>query len=361
MSINLRPAERLSGSVLIAGFDGVALPDDLVRLIQENALGGAILFKRNIETLSQLSALLEEIHRAAPEERPPLIGVDQEGGRVVRLREPLTVLPPARRFGEIDDPELTRKAGALLGTELRAVGFTLDFAPVLDVDTNPESPVIGDRAFGSTPEAVKRHALAFAEGLSFGGVVPCAKHFPGHGDAALDSHLALPRVNHDTDRLRQLEMAPFAEWVRGRYGPVMTAHVLYPALDPDRPATLSRPVIEGELRQRLGFDGVVFSDDLEMGAIQALGGPGEAAVRAIEAGVDGLLVCRREDARAEMVEALSREVMRSSAFAEKLEAASRRLRAISFPEKREPFAWIGSTSHRELQNQLLTELDRHTQ
>jgi beta-N-acetylhexosaminidase len=292
-----RSAEALAGRVVIAGFDGATLPADVRKAIAEDALGGVILFKRNIEDLDQVAALTAEIRCAAPDCDGPLIGVDQEGGRVVRLREPLTVLPPARRFGDIDDPALTGRAGELIGLELRAIGFTVDFAPVLDVDTHPASPIIGDRAFGGTPGTVTRHGLAFARGLTLGGVHPCAKHFPGHGDAALDSHLALPEVALDADRLRELEMAPIAAWCETGAGPVMTAHVVYPALDPDLPATLSRRIITGELRERLGFRGVVFTDDLEMGAIQALGGAGEVAVRAMAAGADGLLVWSRSSRR----------------------------------------------------------------
>ena len=222
--------------------------------------------------LAEARRLLAEARREVPDAGSLITAVDQEGGRVVRLRNPLTALPPARRFGELDDPELTERAGALVGMELCAQGFTVNFAPVLDVDTYPSSPVIGDRAFGATPAAVIRHAIPFARGLRRGGVVPCAKHFPGHGGAALDSHLTLPRVPHPRKRLDQVEIAPFATWCREAMGPVMSAHVVYPGLDPKRPATLSGAIIDGILRRDLGFEGVVFSDDLEMGAIEALGG-----------------------------------------------------------------------------------------
>lgn len=341
--------EPLAGRVVMAGFDGTALPTDIRDALSADALGGIILFKRNIENITQVGELLAEAHGAMEERGPCLAGVDQEGGRVVRLRDPLTVLPPARRFGDIDDVALTRRAGELVGLELRALGFTLNFAPVLDVDTRPDSPIIGDRSYGATPEAVIRHGEAFAEGLRAGGVSPSAKHFPGHGDAALDSHLALPRVEHGADRLRSLEMAPFASWVSRGMGPVMTAHVVYPTLDPDGPATLSRRIIQGELRHRLGFDGVVFSDDLEMGAIRDLGGAGRVAVRAINAGVDGLLICRQRDQRAAVIEALAREATERPAFRETLARAAARLAALSIPPRRKTADWIGSDEHRARQ------------
>ncbi len=356
MSKTSRRFDQLSKNVIIAGFEGPDLPADLAGDLCAGTLGGLILFRRNIESLPQVSALLEEAHGISPTGRTPLIGVDQEGGRVVRLREPLTVLPPARRLGAMDDEGLTRRAGTLVGRELRALGFTIDFAPVLDVDTHEDSPIIGDRAFGSTPETVVKHALAFAEGLKQGGVSPCAKHFPGHGDASLDSHLDLPRVAHDTLRLRSLEMVPFAAWAAAGMGPVMTAHVVYPTLDPELPATLSRPVVSGELRERLGFRGAVLTDDLEMGAITALGGPGKVAVRAVEAGVDGLLVCRRRSHREAVVEALARAASDTPGFAERLEVAAARLASIPLDGFRNAPGWIGSPTHRSLQSEVTGRL-----
>jgi beta-N-acetylhexosaminidase len=356
MADRYRRCRQLSGRVIIAGFEEKTLPPDLAAAVRAGALGGIVLFRRNIESPPEVAALIEEIRETAPPGRLPLVGVDQEGGRVVRLREPLTALPPARRFGELDDPELTRQAGELVGMELRALGFTIDFAPVLDIDTCPDSPVIGDRAFGFGPEVVERHALAFAAGLGSGGVSPSAKHFPGHGDAALDSHLALPRVDRDAARLRSREMAPFAAWASQGLGPVMTAHVVFPALDPEYPATLSRAIITGELRERLGFRGAVLSDDLEMGALLAFGGPGPVAVRAVTAGVDGLLVCRRQDQREHVIEALTREAVDNTSFKATLETAAERLASITIPEQRQPLSWIGSPAHRALQERMLRRL-----
>lgn len=344
--LTILEAERLAGCVILAGFEGTSLPPDLVRAARGGALGGLILFRRNATSVAGAAELLAETSAICPRGESPVVAVDQEGGRVVRLGAPLTVLPPARRLGEIDDPELTERAGRLVGMELRAVGFTLDFAPVLDVDTNPRSPVIGDRSFSGDPGCVARHGLAFARGLRLGGVHPCAKHFPGHGDASLDSHLALPRLDLPRDRLERVELAPFAAWSRAGLGPVMTAHILVFALDSERPATLSPVILGAELRGRLGFSGAVLSDDLEMGAMTALGGAGRVAVAAVRAGVDGLLVCQRLEAREETREALAREAAADPSFAARLGEAADRLASLSRLQGADvPFSWLGSREH----------------
>ncbi|MDD5306072.1 MAG: beta-N-acetylhexosaminidase [Deltaproteobacteria bacterium] len=352
-------AERIAGRIVVAGFDGTELPHDLAQDARRGALGGLVLFKRNVESHAQVAALLAELAGLAPEDAPSIAAVDQEGGRVVRLREPLTVLPPMRALGRADDAGLTRDAGLLVGRELCALGFTLDFAPVLDLDTNPKSPVIGDRSFGADPRLVARHGLAFASGLREGGVWPCAKHFPGHGDATVDSHEALPRVTHEADRLRSLEMAPFAAWAAARSGPIMTAHIVCPALDPALPATMSAAIVTGELRERLGFDGPVLSDDLEMGAIAEMGGPAAAAVSAVRAGVDGLLVCRSLALRSEVIATLAREATDDPVFSDLLERAAARLSPLGRPcGPVRPLSWIGSDEHICLKESILSRLGR---
>lgn len=320
--------EKRAGRLVLAGFEGTALPPEIRKKVEADALLGIILFKRNVESHLQVAELNETARRAAPEGRPPVVAVDQEGGRVVRLRAPLTVLPAARMFGALDNRELTRKAGVLTAKELSAVGFTLNFAPVMDIDTHPASPVIGDRSFGPNPASVIRHGLAFAEGQQEGGVFPCAKHFPGHGDAAVDSHLALPTVSHSIERLQSLEMRPFAAWIAAGFGPVMTAHVMYPALDPTYPATLSSVIIEETLRKGLGYKGPVLTDDLEMGALASFGGPGGAAVQAVKAGADGLLVCRHLAHIDAVIDALAKEAADNSDFRARLDRADERLSSL---------------------------------
>jgi beta-N-acetylhexosaminidase len=232
-----------------------------------------------------------------------------------------------RRLGERDDEDLTRGAARTLGAQLAALGFSMDFAPVLDVDTNPDNPVIGDRAFGRDPDGVIRHGLAFAAGLAEGGVDGCGKHFPGHGDTDLDSHLKLPRLSHARSRLDAVELKPFHAAARARLPAIMTAHVVFDALDPGVPATLSHRVVTGLLRGELRFEGAIVSDDLEMKAVSDAYAIDEAAVAAIDAGCDLLLVCSDLDACFAAHEALVRRAEGDAAFATRLqEAAQRSLR-----------------------------------
>jgi beta-N-acetylhexosaminidase len=281
---------RLCGQLLSVGFEGTAAPADLRARLAASEVGGVILFRPNIVDLPQVAALVATLRSAAPTEAPALISIDQEGGLVQRVRAPATVWPPMLAVGAAGDPARTTAVGRALGEELAALGIGWDFAPVLDVHTNPANPVIGNRAFGSSPEAVAGQALAFWRGLRAAGLVGCGKHFPGHGDTRTDSHFDLPVVDHDLNRLRRIEIAPFAAAAREGMEAFMTAHVLYPALDPERPATLSRRIATELLRGELGFAGVLVSDDLGMKAVADRYSIEELAVGAIEAGVDHLLI-----------------------------------------------------------------------
>ena len=284
------------GQLLFAGFDGTQAPADLLGLVRDGRLGGVILFARNVEGPEQVRRLVAELHAAAPDATPLLVSIDQEGGRVQRLRAPWTEWPPMRAVGERNRTSDTRSLGKALGQELAHLGIGLDFAPVVDVDTNPENPVIGDRSFGATPEAVGRHAAALITGLQSAGVAACAKHFPGHGDTRVDSHVELPRVDHPIKRLREVELPPFCAAIEADVASIMTGHILTAALDSERPATLSRQVLD-LLRADLGYDGVLFSDDLEMAAVADHYTPGDAARLALEAGCDAVLACQRTDVR----------------------------------------------------------------
>jgi len=338
-----RDLRRDVGQLLWMGFQGTALPADLGAEISAGEVGAAILFRRNLRiehrTLTYasggagaapdaggnpglvaqavtgalagervpeaavsrdevdvvaLAELVAALHRAAPADRPLLVSVDQEGGRVQRVRYPATQWPPMLSFDRLPDDQadlLARQVGGAMGGELAALGFDLDFAPVLDVHTNPSNPIIGDRAFATEPERAARRALAFAAGLADAGVLACGKHFPGHGDTSTDSHLELPRLDHDLDRLRRVELLPFARAAAAGLPMIMTAHVVFSAIDDRVPATMSRAVITDLLRNQLGYRGVVVSDDLDMGAITAHWGAGDAAVAAVAAGCDALLLC----------------------------------------------------------------------
>ena len=317
VTVNTR---ELCGALIIAGFEGQTLPRSFADRLARGDVGGAILFARNIgPDLDQVQALCSSIAKASRE--PAVIAIDQEGGRVARLKTGVISLPPARALGKLSEPVLER-AAKVLGQQLAALGFTVDYAPVLDVHTNPANPVIGDRAFATEPDAAARSALAFARGLASAGVAPCGKHYPGHGDTALDSHLALPRVSHDRARLDAIELRPF-RLAAPHLPAMMSAHVVYDALDPRHPATLSRHIATDILRGELGFGGVLFSDDLEMGAIAQT--PGEAAVMAMEAGCDALLVCSKEQAQEAARDALVARAERDPAFHRRCEEALARI------------------------------------
>jgi len=296
--------EQLCGQLLTVGFQEPELPSWLSESLSRGERGGVILFKRNTPSLELTARNCRAVAAATPKPLPPFIAVDQEGGRVRRLPSPpALLLPPMRELARYGAAFVERAAHAL-GRELRALGFNLDFAPVADVDSNPENPIIGDRAFGSTSEEVIEHAGAFLRGLTRAGVLGCLKHFPGHGDTLLDSHLDLPRVDHDRPRLERVELAPFRA-LASEAPTLMSAHVVFPALASqydDRfdafdtlPATLSRRVMTELLRNEIGFRGVAFSDDLEMRALSDRLPVEQSAVGAVRAGCDALLVCRQRD------------------------------------------------------------------
>ncbi len=296
---------------MFVGFEGLEAPPDLLEQIRQGRIGGVILFGRNVERPSQVKKLVSDLAGAAPRELPLTVAIDQEGGRVQRLRDPWTVWPPMRRLGEAADESRTRAVGEAIGRELADLGIGLDFSPVVDVDSNPQNPVIGDRSFSREPTLVGAHATAFIEGLQSTGVAGCAKHFPGHGDTNLDSHLDLPRLDLDLDRLQRVELPPFRAALEAGVGSVMTAHVLFPKLDAHRPATLS-PEVMGVLRDTLGFKGLVFTDDLEMGAVAKHYNVRERVLGPLQAGVDALLICKMADLRNEalrLVEQASDELL----------------------------------------------------
>ena len=315
---------RQIGRLLIAGFNGEQVPVELRSLAREFGLGGVILFARNIAEPEQVAGLSYEAARLDPE-LPLWVSVDQEGGRVARLKAPFTEWPPMATLGRSGDVRLAERFARALAAELKAVGITLDFAPVLDIHSNPKNPVIGDRALAEKAEEVARLGGAIIRGLQGEGVAACGKHFPGHGDTATDSHLELPLVEHPPDRLRQVELVPFKAAIDAQVATLMTAHVFVPSLDADRPATLSRRIVTDILRKELGFGGVILSDDLEMKAIASHHAVPAAAVMAVDAGCDGLLICSGNcDLQAQALEALVHAVEDASLSLTRVEDALQR-------------------------------------
>ncbi len=320
------PLDTEVAGLLCVGFHGTTPSPEVLELVRRG-VHGVVLFARNVVDAEQVAALSAELKRAAG--RPLLVAIDQEGGRVARLRAPegFTELPPMRALGELGDAALAREVGALIGRELRAVGVDQDYAPVVDVDTNPANPVIGDRSLSRDPEVVGRLGAALAQGLQSAGVAACAKHFPGHGDTSQDSHKDLPRLPHALERLKRVELAPFRALARAGVAAVMTAHVVFEALDRTRPATLS-PAVMRLLREQVGFDGCAVSDDLEMSAVAEHFPLEEAAPGAVAAGVDALLVCHTAEVQHRAIDLVRAAVEDGRIPRARLAEARRRVSAL---------------------------------
>ena len=315
------------GQLLIGSLPGTTITPEIRSLAREFSLGGVTLFARNIEAPEQVAELSIDVQTLAAE-LPLWVGVDQEGGRVARLRKPFTEWPPMAVLGRSGSTDLASRFAAALAAELTAVGITLDYAPVLDIHTNPRNPVIGDRALAESAESVAQLGAAIVRGLQDNGIAACGKHFPGHGDTAVDSHLELPLVEHPPDRIRRVECVPFREAIGAQVAFIMTAHVLVPSLDEERPATLSPRIVQDILREEMGYQGVILSDDLEMKAIARTYSVPEAAVLAIAAGCDGLLICSGDvELHAATLEALVHAVEEERISYKRLEHALKRLRA----------------------------------
>jgi beta-N-acetylhexosaminidase len=318
---------REIGQLLIGSFHGVSLPPELRALAREFDLGGVILFSRNVEAPEQVTELAADAE-ALGRSMPTWVSIDQEGGRVARLKEPFTRWPPMAVLGRAGSEALAERFSRALARELAAVGITLDYAPVLDIHTNPQNPVIGDRALAERADEVARLGSVIIRTLQSEGMAACGKHFPGHGDTSTDSHHELPLVEHPPDRLRAVEFEPFRAAIREDVAFIMTAHVLVPSLDEKRPATLSPAVVQRILREELGYQGVILSDDLEMKAVSAQWPVPASAVAAIQAGCDGVLVCSGNvELQAETLEALVKAVESGAIGASRLEDAMRRLRS----------------------------------
>ena len=313
---------ELAGAVLTTGVPGLRLDPATRRELERIRPSGVILFRRNVESIGQLRDLTAELH-ALPSQ--PLVSIDHEGGKVVRVAEPFTDFPPTRA---VPDSETAEALGRAIARELASVGIDIDFAPVLDVDSNPANPIIGDRAFSSDPEQVANLGVAFIRGMQEGGVVPCGKHFPGHGDTDRDSHLELPTVGKSRAELDALELVPFRAAIADRVPMLMTAHVLYPGLDKTNPATLSPAILQGLLRGELGYDGIIVSDDLEMRALSDGCSVPDAAVASLRAGCDWLLICNDFDNTRQAFDRLVAAIEGGELEPSRLRRSASRIRAL---------------------------------
>lgn len=321
--------EQLAGQLIWGGWGGQGGEpteyDPHARyLVEELQVGALVLLGRNAESPEQVAELTRTLQSRA--EIPLLIAIDQEGGRVARMPLPGFTFPGARALGAIDDPEVTRRVSRAIGEQLLAIGINTNFAPTLDVNNNPRNPIIGVRAYGETPESVTRHGLATIRGFEDAGVVPVVKHFPGHGDTSGDSHLELPCLPITRERLEAVELPPFRAAIEAGVTAVMTTHILFPALDPRLPSTLSSRILTGLLREELGFDGLIVTDCLEMKGIADHWSPEETAVLCLEAGADALLVCHTRETQERMHAALCEGVRTGRLTEERLHQSAERMR-----------------------------------
>lgn len=329
------------GQLLMVGFQGTELSQEFLDWSHECRPGGVILFSRNLVDPEQVARLTNALQENAP--NPPLlIAIDEEGGCVSRLPRGFTTFPAASRVAACHSPDAAYGAAEVTARELRAVGINMNLAPVLDVNSNPANPIIGDRAYGTRPEQVCTYGMAVMQGLEDNGIIPCGKHFPGHGDTMTDSHHVLPVVEADRARLDAVELEPFRQAIRRGLPAIMTAHVRYPALDAEAPATLSRPVLTDLLRNQLGFEGVTLTDDMEMRAILDHQPIGNASVRALQAGADMVVICHQQERQQEAVSAIEQALERGELSWERLTASVARIRALK-KQRLEPFQPVDSS------------------
>jgi beta-N-acetylhexosaminidase len=339
--------EAALGQLLMVGISGPELRSEEKALLTEHRIGGVILFRRNVVDPIQVSTLCADLHRLGGDRI--LIAIDQEGGRVSRLPPPFTQFPAVSALAQHESDRAYR-IGTAMAKEMRAVGIDLDFAPVLDVASNPRNPVIEERAFSSDPWIVTRLGCAMIRGLMDGGVIPCGKHFPGHGDTEEDSHFTLPVVLADEVTMREREQIPFRHAIAEGLPSLMTAHVLYPHLDREYPATLSLKILTNLLREELGFSGLLFSDDLAMEAISQLS---DAAALAVKAGVDVLLLNEDLNGAAQTLELLKGAVEDDPVLKHRVLESCNRVRELKKRMNRSifgalPFEIIGCKEHQLL-------------
>ncbi|NEW04417.1 beta-N-acetylhexosaminidase [Paenibacillus sp. SYP-B3998] len=297
------------GQLIFAGIDGYEMNQQTRELIEMYYVGGIILYKTNVKNTGQLTELVNGLKQKNTANRLPIwLGVDEEGGRVTRLPDEIVKTPPNKVIGNANSKEFAYSVGSLIGKELSAYGLNVDFAPDLDINSNPKNLIIGDRSFGENAAIVSTMGIQTMKGLQAQRVLPVVKHFPGHGDTSVDSHVGLPIVQNDLTRLRKLEFIPFAEAFKQQADAVMVAHILLPKVDDQYPATLSKKIMTDLLRKELGFEGVIMTDDMTMGAIIKNYALGEAAVKSVLAGTNVVLVGHDYDKVVTVVEALRKAV-----------------------------------------------------
>ena len=309
--INEMTLDEKIGQMIISGVNGYAIDDNTKKMIQNDHVGGFIIFGQNVEDAKQLLKLINSLKTTNSINKIPLfLSIDQEGGRVSRMPAEFKGLPTSKAIGRVNNSDFSYRIGGIISEELNLFGFNMDFAPVLDINSNPNNHVIGDRSFGTNPDIVAKLAIQTIKGIHSGNVISVVKHFPGHGDTSLDSHERLPSVNSDMKRLESFELIPFVQAINNKADMVMVAHILLPKIDPKYPASMSEIIITDILRKDLNFDGVVITDDITMGAITNNYNIRDAAIKSVNAGIDIILVCHGYDNERAVIDALMQAVQR---------------------------------------------------
>ena len=348
------------GQLVLIGISGKTLTKDEKKFIVENDISGVTLFDRNIESAEQVSDLcreLQELRYSTTSKAPLFIGIDMEGGRVARFKKPpFTVWPPLKKLGDLDNATASFQFANKMGRELHAVGINLDYAPCVDVFTNPKNTVIGDRSIGSDAEMVAKHVSALVRGYIKSDVIPCVKHFPGHGNTLLDSHEDLPEENVDMKRLDSIELVPFKRSFKARAEMVMTAHIRFPQIDPQWPVTLSEIFLKKILRDECRFRGLVITDDLDMKALTKHFDRELLPVRSLQAGADLLLYCNEPESPPAAIESLLSALAQGQLNKAEVEAKAQKV--LQFKKDKiknaDPMSWgqaqniVGLPEHREL-------------
>ncbi len=320
--------KRKVGQRFAIGIPGTRVDESLREFVCRYQVGNFIFFRENLVSASQTKELCEELQRLSLEATgyPAFICADQEGGMVTRLPQDMVNVPGAMALAATGDPSACYEAARITARELRRVGINVNLAPVMDVNCNGQNPVIGVRSYGDTPQKVRDFALEAVRGYGEAGMLCCAKHFPGHGDTHLDSHLALPTVDKPREELERMELLPFREAVKAGIPAIMSAHILFPALEKQRlPATMSRAILTDLLRGEMGFEGLILSDAMEMEAIKSHFGTPKGCVAALGAGVDIVFVCHDRQLMGESVEAAWRAYEEGSLSMEELDASVERI------------------------------------
>ncbi len=315
------------GQLFLMGFEGLELAKGTRHFLDLNQIGGVLLFSRNYENPLQVAKLIREVQATRSSSLPLWVSVDHEGGSIQRFQTGFTRIPSAHLIGQTGSPKIAFQIAEIMAQELRAVGINLNFSPVVDIHTEPKNPVIGERAFGNTPEAVGSMITAVIRGHLTHHVQPCMKHFPGHGDTLQDSHFFLPQVATSAEILRTRELVPFQKAIHARCPFLMTAHIQVPALDPEHPATFSSLILKNLLRQELGYSQIIISDDLEMKAIADHYHPAEIPRLALEAGCD-LLCYRSEAACGAALESLKQDLEQDRLDPQVVLTAAQRLKTL---------------------------------